>query len=88
MFQAHAYRFEEGLSTFIVECDPVSWQNAGFDRMNIDQTVAACQEMFGPWLDGHPPLANVPPHQREHPWVNFTRVRCERWYDLRGGTWC
>jgi anthraniloyl-CoA monooxygenase len=81
VFQAHAYRFEEGLSTFIVECDPLSWQNAGFDRMDIDQTVAACQEMFAPWLGGHPLLANVPPHLREHPWVNFNRVRCETWYD-------
>jgi anthraniloyl-CoA monooxygenase len=81
VFQAHAYRFEEGLSTFIVECDPLSWQNAGFDRMDVDQTLAACQEMFGPWLDGHPLLANVPPHQREHPWVSFTRVRCQKWYD-------
>jgi anthraniloyl-CoA monooxygenase len=81
VFQAHAYRFEEGLSTFIVECDPLSWQNAGFDRMDIDQTVAACQEMFAPWLDGHPLLANIPPHQREHPWVSFNRVRCQTWYD-------
>ena len=81
VFQAHAYRFEEGVSTFIVECDPLSWSNAGFDQMNIDQTVAACQEMFAPWLDGHPLLANVPPHQREHPWVNFNRVRCQTWYE-------
>jgi anthraniloyl-CoA monooxygenase len=82
VFQAHAYRFEAGLSTFIVECDPLSWQNAGFDQMNVDQTVAACQEMFAPWLQGHPLLANVPPHQREHPWVSFNRVRCQQWYDL------
>jgi anthraniloyl-CoA monooxygenase len=81
VFQAHAYRFEEGLSTFIVECDPLSWHNAGFDQMDIDQTVAACQEMFAPWLDGHPLLVNIPPHQREHPWVSFNRVRCQTWYD-------
>ncbi|MES1241567.1 MAG: bifunctional salicylyl-CoA 5-hydroxylase/oxidoreductase [Acidobacteriota bacterium] len=81
VFQAHAYRFEEGLSTFIVECDPLSWENAGFDRMDVDQTVAACQEMFAPWLDGHPLLANIPPHQREHPWVSFNRVRCQTWHD-------
>jgi anthraniloyl-CoA monooxygenase len=49
--------------------------------MNIDQTVAACQEMFAPWLGGHPLLANIPPHQREHPWVSFNRVRCQRWFD-------
>jgi anthraniloyl-CoA monooxygenase len=84
-FQAHAYRFEEGLSTFIVECDPLSWHNAGFDTMDIDQTVAACQEMFAPWLGGHPLLANIPPHLRAHPWVSFNRVRCEKWYDLEGG---
>ncbi len=81
VFQAHAYRFEDGLSTFIVECDPVSWQNAGFDEMDIDQTVAACQEMFGPWLKGHPLMANIPPHLRSHPWVNFNRVRCQTWFD-------
>ena len=52
VFQAHAYRFEEGLSTFIVECDPLSWSNAGFDRMNTEETVAACREMFAPWLGG------------------------------------
>src|SRR5687768_1776583 len=81
VFQAHAYRFEEGLSTFIVECDPLSWQNAGFDRMNTEETLAACQEMFGPWLGVHPLLENIPPHMREHPWINFNRVRCQKWYD-------
>ncbi|HWN45343.1 MAG TPA: bifunctional salicylyl-CoA 5-hydroxylase/oxidoreductase [Thermoanaerobaculia bacterium] len=81
VFQAHAYRFEEGLSTFIVECDPLSWQNAGFDRMNTEETVAACQEMFAPWLGGHPLLENIPPHMRGHPWINFNRVRCQKWYD-------
>ena len=30
-----------------------SWRNAGFDRLDIDATIAACEEMFAPWLDGH-----------------------------------
>ena len=77
-FQVHAYRFDRELSTFIVECDECSWQNAGFDRMNADETVAACQRMFAPWLDGKPLLHNSA-HQFDHPWQRFTRVRNEAW---------
>ncbi len=79
VFQVHAYRFDRDLSTFIVECDECSWQNAGFDRMNADETVAACQEMFAPWLEGKPLLHNSA-HQLAHPWQRFTRVRNESWH--------
>ncbi|HJX29051.1 MAG TPA: FAD-dependent monooxygenase, partial [Thermoanaerobaculia bacterium] len=48
VFQAHAYRFSDQHSAFIVECDEASWRNQGFDRMDIDATVAACEEMFAP----------------------------------------
>ena len=81
VFQAHAYRFDEGQSAFIVECDERSWRQAGFDTMNVAQTVDACERMFAPWLDGHPLLENVPPQLREAPWTRFTRVRCARWHD-------
>ncbi len=80
VFQAHAYRFSDKLSAFIVECDELSWKNHGFDRMDIDATVAACEEMFGPWLAGHRLMANIPPHQRAAPWLNFPRVHCARWW--------
>ena len=80
VFQAHAYQFSEKLSAFIVECDELSWRNAGFDRMDIDATVAACEEMFGPWLGGHRLMANIPPHQHAAPWLNFVRVHCARWW--------
>ena len=83
VFQAHAYRFSDQHSAFIVECDEASWRNQGFDRMDIDATVAACEEMFAPWLDGHRLLANIPPHQRAAPWLNFTRVHCARWWHDR-----
>src|SRR5688572_13668973 len=78
VFQVHAYRFDRDLSTFIVECDECSWRNAGFDRMNADETVAACQEMFTPWLEGKPLLHNSS-HQFDQPWQRFTRVRNESW---------
>ncbi|HEY0672204.1 MAG TPA: bifunctional salicylyl-CoA 5-hydroxylase/oxidoreductase [Longimicrobiales bacterium] len=78
VFQVHAYRFDRELSTFIVECDECSWRNAGFDRMNADETVAACERMFAPWLDGKPLLHNAA-HQFAQPWQRFTRVRNEAW---------
>ena len=80
VFQAHAYRYSADHSAFIVECDERSWKNAGFDRMNEAETVAACQRMFGPWLEGHPLESNAP-HLRS-PWIRFTRVSNERWYNL------
>ena len=80
IFQAHAYRFSDRLSAFIVECDEPSWRNAGFDRLDIDATIAACEEMFAPWLDGHPLQANIPPHQRAAPWLQFPRVHCAQWW--------
>ena len=35
-------------STFIVECDEASWRRAGFDRLDLPQTVAACEALFAP----------------------------------------
>ena len=79
VFQAHCYRFDDGLSTFIVECDEKSWRSAGFDRMDTTQTIAACESMFREWLDGHPLLTNGA-HREKSPWVNFVRVRNSNWF--------
>ncbi len=80
VFQAHAYRFDDRHSAFIVECDEASWRAAGFGRLDLDATVKACERLFAPWLDGHPLLANTPPHLRAAPWMTFTRVRNARWH--------
>ncbi|MGH7655281.1 MAG: bifunctional salicylyl-CoA 5-hydroxylase/oxidoreductase [Gemmatimonadaceae bacterium] len=80
VYQAHAYRFDSTHSAFIVECDERSWRAAGFDRMDVAASVAACEKLFAPWLAGHPLLENTPPHLREHPWVSFTRVSNTRWH--------
>jgi anthraniloyl-CoA monooxygenase len=80
VFQAHAYRYSADHSAFIVECDERSWTNAGFDAMDEAQTVAACERMFAPWLDGHPLESNAP-HLRS-PWIRFTRVSNERWFAM------
>ena len=80
VFQVHAYRYDERSSAFIVECDERSWRNAGFEGMGEAETVAACEAMFAPWLDGHPLRSNAP-HLRS-PWISFTRVTNERWFTM------
>src|SRR5215510_11885773 len=59
VFQAHCYRFDQHTSTFIVECDERSWRNAGFDRLDLPHTIAACEQMFARWLDGHRLMSNA-----------------------------
>ena len=83
VFQAHAYRYDSGHSAFIVECDEGSWRAAGFEGADETETVARCEEMFAPWLDGHPLRSNSP-HLRS-PWLRFVRVSNERWYALPNG---
>jgi anthraniloyl-CoA monooxygenase len=79
VFQAHAYRFDDTQSAFIVECDERSWSAAGFDRMSTDESIATCERMFAPWLDGHPLLTNMR-HLRGSQWLNFPIVRNASWY--------
>jgi anthraniloyl-CoA monooxygenase len=78
VFQAHCYRFEEGTSTFIVECDEASWRQAGYDRLNLDATVEACEALFRPWLGGHRLMTNA--RHLAEPWSRFVRVRNRAWF--------
>jgi anthraniloyl-CoA monooxygenase len=82
VFQAHAYRYSESRSAFIVECDEASWRAAGFDRMGEAETVAACERLFGAWLDGHRLQSNAP--HLPSPWLRFTRVSNQHWYTMAG----
>ena len=79
VFQAHCYRFDDRMSTFIVECDEASWRAAGFDRMDADATIAACEAMFAEWLGEHRLVSNAA-HRTSSPWTQFTRVRNARWF--------
>ena len=81
VFQVHAYRFDREHSAFIVECDEASWRAAGCDRMDEAATVAFCEQMFAPWLDGHPLISNAA--HLKSPWLTFTRVVSERWHFRR-----
>jgi anthraniloyl-CoA monooxygenase len=77
---AHAYRFEPGLSTFIVECAEETWRGLGFDRMDPDETCRAAEGLFAPWLGGHSLLSQAA-SRRGSAWLNFPRVACSNWRD-------
>jgi len=77
---AHAYQFEPGASTFIVECSEATWRGLGFDAMDHDQTCRAAEGLFADWLGGHPLMSNAR-HLRGSAWLNFPRVACSNWRD-------
>ncbi|WP_341212355.1 bifunctional salicylyl-CoA 5-hydroxylase/oxidoreductase [uncultured Limimaricola sp.] len=76
---AHAYQFEPGTATFIVECAPETYRAWGFDKMSQDESIAVCEEIFREHLGGHALMTNAR-HIRGSAWINFPRVLCQRWY--------
>jgi len=76
---AHAYRFAPDCSTFIVECSERTWHNFGFDRMSQDESIAACEKLFAKYLDGHRLQSNASHLVGSAAWLNFRRIKCERW---------
>jgi anthraniloyl-CoA monooxygenase len=77
---AHAYQFDAELATFIVETDEATFDAYGFAGMSQRESIEVCQEIFAPWLGGHPLMTNAK-HIRGSAWIQFPRVLCERWYD-------
>ena len=77
-FQAHAYRFDDETSTFIVETREESWRAAGLAGAETARTIAFCERLFAPWLDGAPLMANSR-HLKGSDWINFPCVSNESW---------
>ena len=77
-FQAHAYRFNQDTSTFIVETTEANWRAAGLDQLDAADTIAFCERLFAPWLEGHRLLANMS-HLRGSQWLSFPRVTNDTW---------
>src|SRR5262249_10650667 len=61
-------------STFIVECDPQTWTQAGFASMNEEETRAYVAEVFARDLNGQPLLSN------NSKWINFVLVKNADWH--------
>jgi anthraniloyl-CoA monooxygenase len=74
MFQVHAYPFDAETSTFIVETTEATWRAAGLDQAGESDSIAFCQELFAPELDGHKLLSN------RSLWISFVTVRCQSWH--------
>jgi anthraniloyl-CoA monooxygenase len=76
---AHAYRFAPGCSTFIVECSEDTWRRFGFDTMDQAQALAVCENLFAQYLDCHELKSNASHLVGSAAWLNFRRIKCERW---------
>ncbi len=78
-FQAHAYRFEDGMSTFIVETPEETWQAAGIENMSQEEAIAYCEQLFAAQLDGHRLISNATHLRGSAIWIRFPRVICNTW---------
>ena len=78
-FQAHAYRFDDTHSTFIVETPEPVWRAAGLEAMEKEEAIAFCEKLFAKQLDGHKLLSNASHLRGSTQWIRFPRVVCERW---------
>lgn len=78
-FQAHAYRFDDTTSTFIVETPESVWRAAGLDQMSQEEGVAYCERLFARYLDGHRLISNATHLRGSAIWIRFPRVICRRW---------
>jgi 2-polyprenyl-6-methoxyphenol hydroxylase-like FAD-dependent oxidoreductase len=72
-FNAHHYRYSPDMSTFLVECDPLTWQRYGFADKTVEQSQAICEVVFAATLDGHRLVSN------KSVWRNFPWIWNERW---------
>jgi anthraniloyl-CoA monooxygenase len=71
---AHSYKFNKTTSTFIIECDPETWDSAGFGAMSNEQTRIYLENVFEKDLAGRPLRSN------KSNWINFLLVKNGRWF--------
>jgi anthraniloyl-CoA monooxygenase len=73
VFQAHAYRFDNQTSTFIVETDPDTWRAAGFETLDEPAQLVLLERIFAGTLGNERLVSN------RSRWIQFPTWRCERW---------
>jgi anthraniloyl-CoA monooxygenase len=74
LWRVHAYQYEPGRSTFIVECREETWQAAGMDQASEHDTAAFLERLFAEELDRHPLIVN------RSVWRQFPTIRSEPWW--------
>ena len=77
---AHAYRFDDELSTFIVEMDPHTWSALGLVQMDQPDAIALCERIFADRLGGHRLMSNAAHLPGPEAWLNFRRIVSGTWH--------
>ena len=78
-FQAHAYKFDDETSTFIVETPEAVWKAHGLQDMSQQEGVAFCERLFAKYLDGNALISNAKHLRGSASWMRFPRVVCKTW---------
>ncbi|MFP8778402.1 bifunctional salicylyl-CoA 5-hydroxylase/oxidoreductase [Hydrogenophaga sp. RWCD_12] len=78
-FQAHAYKFDDETSTFIVETPEPVWKAHGLEDMSQEDGVAFCEKLFAKYLDGNALISNAKHLRGSANWIRFPRVICNTW---------
>ena len=74
LWRVHAYQYEKGHSTFIVEAREETWRAACMDTASEDDTARFCEELFAEELQGHGLERN------RSIWRSFGTVRNAHWH--------
>ena len=85
-FQAHAYKYDDTTSTFIVETPEAVWKAHGLDAMEQPEAIAFCEKLFAKYLDGHALMSNATHLRGSANWIRFPRVICKSWVKWNGAT--
>ncbi len=73
LWRVHAYQYEPGFSTFIVECRDETWRAAGLDRATEHETSVFLEALFAEELAGHRLITN------RSIWRQFPTIRTTPW---------
>lgn len=74
LWRVHAYRYEKGTSTFIVETTDAIWKKAGLENATEDDTLRFCENLFAGELEGHKLLKN------RSLWRSFPTISNSKWH--------
>ena len=75
LFNAHAYPYDERMSTFIVECPEPVWRAAGLDALGEQESLAFCEQLFANELRGRELFSN------RSLWLDFPKITNQTWHD-------
>lgn len=75
-FIAHAYKYSNDMSTFVVECSEETYLNVGLDKLSDEESATFIAEVFEDELEGHTLQG-----QNGLQWRNFMTLSHQKSYD-------